>query len=174
MKLNIILYGSRAASGRQVARENSGLAVELVYAGADVCSRMAAVRLFPCVPVIAEKNLREFDYGVLAGMEEGNPEADERFREWAAAGSEEPCPQGESPYQFAARCVRAFRGLADEMNAKGLECAALVADNAVIAAILRRYSIPRSACRDWRTSLLGGYLVEYDSTLFTAKIQRAI
>lgn len=161
---------------RLVERRQAGCypAATLVYTGEALRCRHAASVIYPHTPAVIVKSLRPFDYGAFEGRSVLELKEDKQFEQWVSSGAVLPCPGGESPYRFAARCTRAFREVVGEMNAKGIEATAIVTHANIMNTILQRYCIPRSRYQDWEADYGGGYFIEYDSSLFTAKLLATI
>lgn len=144
--------------------------VALVYTDDTQRCRQTAAAIYPRVPAVLLRGLRPLDAGELQGRLLDEILADKQIETWAKAKELRPCPGGEDPHQFAARCYRTFLDITEEMNSKGIERTALITHSSVIAAILQRYCIPRSVYHDWGVEWGNGYTIEYDSSLGTAKI----
>lgn len=159
--------GKRALAEKQAGGGYPG--VELVYTGGLIRCVGSAGLMYPQLPAVVLKDLRPFHYGAFTGRTMAELQVDKRFAAWMEHGKTIPCPNGDIPLAFRERCARALRGIVDEMNAKGMESAAVVTHNTVIDAVMRRMAIPRSDYRSWETPWGSGWWVEYDSALYTIK-----
>lgn len=136
---------------------------ELVFASGLSRSLATAQIVYPRIPAIVLRELEPFDYGEFGGRTFRDLEGDGRFAKWLEGKRSLPCPGGEDPNVFVARCNEAFRRILRETEQKGLSSAAVVTHLSVIKSILRRYHLPRPVYRDWQADFGGGFSTHYDT-----------
>lgn len=146
----------------------------LVYVSPQLRCRETSMLIYPHTPMVVTNHLQAFDSGEFTGKTHNEIRQDKRFSAWAESALVMDCPQGESLHRLTARSIQAFRAIVEEMSSKGIESAAIISHNLVIGALMQRYSIPRSAYRSWEAPYGGGYIIEYETGLSTAKLRANI
>lgn len=143
--------------------------VEIVYSSSLLRCRGTTEILYPHMLAVVTRELCAFDLGGFSGMTYSELITQPEFLAWVGADGLAPCPNGENPYGFSARCARAFRGVIEEMSSKGIASAAMVTHDTVIGAIMQRFCLPRSIYRNWSVPHGGSYTISYNTVVEAAK-----
>lgn len=127
------------------------------------CIETAGI-IYPNVPVEVIHDFRECDFGEFENRNyaELNGRAD--YQAWIDSKGELPFPSGESRAAFAARCVKAFDGLA-KRNLRD-DCA-IIAHGGTIMAVMEQHAKPQGHYYDFQVKNGSGYILCDDGS-FTA------
>ena len=96
--------------------------------------------LFPEKSPVVHDGLRETDFGIFEGKNYPELQDSVAYQNWLDSGCTAEIPQGESKFQFQARCCTAFLDLLRQYERA--EQITLVVHGGVIMAILERFARP--------------------------------
>ena len=151
---------------QQCRRINGGLLptdVRKVYTSTMLRARQTARLCFPLARVVQTPHLEEFDFGVFEGRTANQMENDNLYRMWVESGCVDPCPNGDTLYDYTARTAHTVAKLLLESTDRGEQDVVVVAHNGTIMATLWELAASqhrRQGPFDWHAPNCGGYQAE--------------
>ena len=145
--------------------------VKQVFCSPMLRCRQTAVLLYPhLVPQIID-DLRECDFGDFENLNYQDLSDNPAYQAWIDSNGTLPFPGGESREQFAARCVRGFELIVEELLAQR-ESAALVVHGGTIMALLDAFT--DGDYYDFVCDNGGGWQVSMDEQIWAAERRFAV
>lgn len=120
-------------------------------------ARQTAQICFPNARQHTVQDLSETDFGIFEGKSFEELKDDPCYRRWVESGCEDPCLQGETHTQFAARVAGAFRQLVSIALSAGQDQLVIVAHGGTVMAIMERFAQERRSFHDWHVPNCGGF-----------------
>jgi len=132
----------------------------------------SARAIYPYSEIIVAGQLASFDYGAFSGKDYVDIIADKQFEDWAKADQLLALPGGEAPYAFIGRCGEALRTIAAHVQKNKFESVSVVTHQAVISAILQRYSTSHCLYKDYQLDYGGGLTAACKTETMALKVLR--
>lgn len=104
--------------------------------------------IYPNKELVICDGLAECDFGDFEGKNYIELSGNADYQQWIDSGGVLPFPNGESPDDFKARCVRGFDEMISRYSERGL--IAFVVHGGTIMAIMERYGEPGSKFYDYQ------------------------
>lgn len=132
--------------------------VEQVYRSPMLRCRQTAELLFPAHTAREVLDLREADFGICEGKTYIELSVDPAYQEWISSAGALPPPGGEGAVQFSARCVSAFCGMIDELEAQNISSCACVIHGGSIMAVMHALASPKRDFYNWQVKNCCGFI----------------
>lgn len=123
--------------------------METVFVSPMLRARQTAEILFPNAVQRVYEDLREMDFGDFEGRAVSELSNDPAYNAWIASNCTLPCPGGENPTDFAARCRKGFCKAVADAAAERLERAIFVLHGGVIMNLMCAFADREKPFFEW-------------------------
>lgn len=129
-------------------------------------ARETAGILFPNAEQRIYPELREMDFGDFEGRPVSELMNDPAYKAWVECNCTRPCPNGEDPAAFAARCTAGLERALEEAAAQSAGRVIFVVHGGVIMNLMSTYADPNIPFFDWYIKNCACFCVTLDPANF--------